>query len=171
MAMVSEGMPCALCGEPIPDPTKDTFAMTMHGFKDRRFVVLDDSACHQRCIDQWELREEFIDYFNQLHGNELFVNRRGHVVYRYDYKNALFLLSIFAFGFTFLLPSIVFSELFVSSRMRSLAFALPFIALTIGFTYCSLHWSYVVAAKVSIAAWALASVASCFMARYIPMDH
>lgn len=82
MAMVWEGMPCALCRKPIPDPSRDTFAMTMHGFKDLRFVALDDSACHQRCIDQWELRDEFIAYFNQLYGNELFVNRRGHLVYR-----------------------------------------------------------------------------------------
>lgn len=171
MAMVWEGMPCAICRQPIPDPAKDTFAMTMHGFKDRRFARLDDSACHQRCIDQWDLRDEFIDYFNQDFGNKLFVNRGGHVVYRYDYKNALFLLSMFAFGFTFLLPSIVFSELFASSRMRSLAFSLPFIALIIGVTYCSFHWSYVAVAKVSIAAWALASVTACFVARFIPMDH
>ncbi|KLU03477.1 hypothetical protein RISK_004481 [Rhodopirellula islandica] len=83
MALVWDGMPCAICGEPIADTSSgDMFALTMWGIADPRFVRVDDAAMHQSCIDGWDLRDEFVAYFNEHCSNELRVNRSGRVVYR-----------------------------------------------------------------------------------------
>ena len=65
MALVDVGMPCALCRSPIDDPRCDTFATTYWGIDDDCFAVLDDAACHQACIDDWEHRDAFLDYYNR----------------------------------------------------------------------------------------------------------
>ena len=83
MALVWDGMPCAICGEPIADTSSDDmFALTMWGIADARFVGVDDAAMHQACIDAWDLRDEFVAYFNEHCSNELRVNRNGSVAYR-----------------------------------------------------------------------------------------
>ena len=83
MALVWDGMPCAICGKPIADTSSDDmFALTMWGIADPRFVGVDDAAMHQACIDGWHLRDEFVAYFNEHCSNELRVNRNGSVVYR-----------------------------------------------------------------------------------------
>lgn len=83
MALLDTGMPCAICGEPIADPSHDIFAMTMWGIDDPRFALLDDATCHQTCIDQWSLRDEFIDYFNRNCRNTLYIDRYGHIADRH----------------------------------------------------------------------------------------
>ena len=76
MALVDAGMPCALCRSPIDDPMRDTFAMTMWGIEDDRFAMLDDAACHQACIDQWEHRDAFLAYYNRNCRDELYVESK-----------------------------------------------------------------------------------------------
>ncbi len=85
MALVWDGVPCAICGEPIADTSNDSdgdvFALTMWGITDPRFVGIDDAGMHQACIDNWHVRDEFLAYFNEHCSNELRVNRSGRVVY------------------------------------------------------------------------------------------
>ncbi len=62
---------------------RDTFAMTMWGIDDERFVALAMplSSVMYRPL---ELRDEFLAYYNRNCKNELFINRFGHVSYRFD---------------------------------------------------------------------------------------
>ena len=90
MALVNNGMPCAICGEPIEDVSKDIFALTFYGIRDRRFARLDDSACHQACIDNWHLRDEFISFYNKQCCNEIRIDRQGHVGYRFSWWESPF---------------------------------------------------------------------------------
>ena len=105
MALTYDGMPCSLCGEPIVDPSRDTFVMTMWGIDDLRFVQLDDSACHQTCIDSWKLRDCFIEYCNRNCKEELFVDRAGHLRYRFDYINWAMNAGVLTLGIMFCLPT------------------------------------------------------------------
>ncbi|MDA7977684.1 MAG: hypothetical protein MPJ50_02805 [Pirellulales bacterium] len=86
MALVCDGMPCAICREPIADiANADIFATTYCAIDDPQFAPLDDSAMHQRCIDTWPLRDAYVEYYNAHCRRELRVNRRGNVVYRVDW--------------------------------------------------------------------------------------
>ena len=107
MALTWDGMPCAICGEPIRDTSNEIFALTMWGITDTRFARLDDAAMHQSCIDNWHLRDEFIAFYNENCRDELRVNRRGNVRYRIDWFDLAAnagLLTVFGFLFAPIMP-------------------------------------------------------------------
>ena len=157
MALVDAGMPCALCGEPIIDPMHDTFAMTMWGIDDVRFAVLDDVACHQTCVDQWPLRDEFIDYYNCNCKDELYVDREGHVAYRFDYKHWLFNAIVLTFGILICGPPLALLEADWRTRIaRVTAVVAPYAMLAIVFAFCTIRWSFGVALLYGAVLWALA---------------
>lgn len=83
MALVHDGMICVLCNSPIQDiETDEFFATTYFGIEDPLYALLDDAAVHQKCIDTWKHRDEFVAYYNAHCCNELRVTRSGRVVYR-----------------------------------------------------------------------------------------
>jgi hypothetical protein len=74
MALLDNGMLCAICKKPILDVEKDElFCTTFLGIRDIRFVQLDDAAMHQCCIDQWPQRDDFVKYYNASFGDQLVV--------------------------------------------------------------------------------------------------
>jgi hypothetical protein len=84
MALVEPGALCGLCREPIDDSRIDTLTTTAHvelRFH-LEFSILNDGAAHQHCIDNWDKRDEFIEFFNSETCDELMLDSRGHVVYR-----------------------------------------------------------------------------------------
>ena len=89
MAFTWNGMPCAICGEPIQDASRDVLGFPAWAISDPRFARFDDAAVHQSCIDGWHLRDEFVAHFNEHCHDELRVNRRGNVCYRTDWFNAI----------------------------------------------------------------------------------
>jgi hypothetical protein len=107
MALTWNGMQCAICREPIQDTSRDILGFTAWAISDPRFARLDDAAVHQSCIDNWHLRDDFIDYYNQTCRDELRVNRRGHVCYRVDWFDTLTetgLVSVFGYLFLPVMP-------------------------------------------------------------------
>ena len=100
MALTWDGMPCAICGESIPDTTEPLFALSMWGITDPRFARLDDAAMHQACTDNWHLRDEFISFYNKTCRDELRINGHGNVCYRIDWFELAAeagLLTVFGF--------------------------------------------------------------------------
>lgn len=130
MALTYDGMPCSLCGEPIVDPSRDTFCLTMWGIDDGRFMRLDDSACHQSCIDSWEHRDAFIEYYNHNCKDELVVDRAGHVRYRYEYAHWAMSAFVMTLGTVCFLPSLALLEFAPSNRFLRIVFCIaPFFLL------------------------------------------
>ncbi|QDV22237.1 hypothetical protein Q31a_05210 [Aureliella helgolandensis] len=157
MALVNAGMPCALCGESIADPMRDTFAMTKWGIDDLRFAVLDDAACHQSCVDQWDLRDEFIGFYNRNCKNELYVDRRGHVAYRFDYAHWFFNAMALTFGILICGPPLALLEADRHTRFsRVTAFITPYAILAMVVISCTIWWSFGVALLYGAMLWGLA---------------
>lgn len=169
MALVDAGMPCALCRCPIDDPMRDTFAMTMWGIEDERFAILDDSACHQSCIDQWELRDEFVSYYNCNCKNELFVNRNGHVAYRFDYGNWLTEVILISFAVLFFSPSLAFLELPWRGRVtRTALFVAPYLLLAAFVLACTIKWSLGESLTYALVAWFVSTIVALLAAVFAP---
>lgn len=83
MAMVGDGMPCAICRKPIHDVSPENiFATTFYGIDHPDFRVMDDSAAHRECMANWEHRDAFVAYWNSHCRNALVVDRNGYVVHR-----------------------------------------------------------------------------------------
>ncbi len=159
MALVDAGMPCALCGDPITDPMHDTFAMTMWGIDDLRFAPLDDAACHQACVDKWKLRDEFIDYFNRNHKNELYVDRHGHVAYRFDYVHWTFSALALTFGILICGPPLALLEAgWRTGVARFTAVVSPYAILAIAVVCCTIRWSLGAALLYGAMLWGLAII-------------
>lgn len=159
MALVDAGMPCALCGEPIADPARDTFTLTMCGIEDLRFSILDDAACHQKCIDEWNLRDEFVDYYNRHCENELHVDCNGHVAYRSDRVH--WTVSALTLSAAILLcgPALALLEVPWRTRMaRASAIVAPFAICAVVIAYCTVRWSVGTALLYGTVLWALAIV-------------
>ncbi len=169
MALVDAGMPCALCRTPIEDPMRDTFAMTMWGIDDERFVVLDDAACHQSCIDRWELRDEFLAYYNRNCRNELFINRFGHVSYRFDYWNWIAGAMVVTFAVVFCSPSLALLELQWRTRTaRRAVFLAPYLLLAAFVVVCTFSWSLGVAIMYAAIAWIITTILALVIALRLP---
>jgi len=167
VALVFTGMSCALCRKPIDDPMHDTFATTMWGMDDLRFAVLDDSACHQVCIDRWKLRDEFIEYYNRNCKNELYVDRKGHVAYRFDYANWISRALTFAFGVVFCLPSLALLELnFQTRTSRVGAFLLPYALLATLIAFCAIRWTFQLALLIGLISWATVTICALLAVVY-----
>ncbi len=159
MALVDVGMPCALCGEPIADPMHGTFAMTMWGIDDLRFFSLDDAACHQGCVDQWKLCDEFIAYFNRNCKNQLYVDRHGHVAYRFDYAHWMLSALTLAFGILICGPPLALLEAGWRTRLaRFTAVVSPYAILAIVVASCTIRWSFGVALLYGAMLWGLAII-------------
>ena len=157
MALVDAGMPCALCGEPIAAPMYETFALTMWAIDDLRFAALADAACHQECVDQWKLRDEFMAYFNRNCKNQLYVDRHGHVAYRFDYADWMLSALTLTFGILICGPPLALLEAGWRTRLaRFTAVVSPFAILAIVVAYCTIQWSFGVAALCGATLWALA---------------
>lgn len=169
MALVDAGKPCALCHSPIEDPMRDTFAMTMWGIEDARFAVLDDAACHQACIDRWELRDEFVHYYNLHCKNELFVNRNGHVTYRFDYWNWLAGAVVVSLAVLLCLPSLALLELHWRARTtRIVVFAFPYLMLAALVCVCTIKWSIGVSLRYAAVAWIISTIVTLLAVLVLP---
>ena len=165
MALVDAGMPCALCRSPIDDPMRDTFAMTMWGIDDDRFAMLDDGACHQACIDRWEHRDAFLVYYNRNCNDELYVDRNGHVSYRFDYAHWVVSASIMTFAILFCAPPLALLELkWHTPIARIIAFASPYLVLTGFILVCTTNWSLQTALTYGLIGWIAATLAALFLA-------
>tara|TARA_R110002111_G_scaffold257689_1_gene326150 strand:+ start:264 stop:650 length:387 start_codon:yes stop_codon:yes gene_type:complete len=122
---------------------RDTFAMTMWGIDDDRFAVLDDAACHQKCIDQWEKRDEFLRYYNRNCKDELYVDRNGHVSYRFDYVHWIGNAIVVTFAILVCCPSLALLELGWRTQFsRAIAFVLPYLLLAAFVAFCTIQWSF-----------------------------
>ena len=148
---------------------RDTFAMTMWGIEDERFAILDDSACHQSCIDQWELRDEFVNYYNCNCKNELLVNRNGHVSYRFDYRNWLTEVILISFAVLFCSPSLALLEFSWPSRVTRIAvFVTPYLLLAAFVLVCTIKWSLGEAVTYALVAWFVSTIVALSAAILIP---
>ncbi len=169
MALVDAGMPCALCRTPIDDPMRDTFAMTMWGIDDDRFAVLDDAACHQACIDRWEHRDAFLNYYNRNCRDELYVDRHGHVSYRFDYAHWIGGAIIMTFAIIICCPSLALLELKWRTRFaRIVAIVSPYLMLAGFIGFCTIQWSFRSAMSYGLIAWTVATLAALFLAVALP---
>jgi hypothetical protein len=78
MALVDDGMPCAICGKPIDD-VSTCFTTTMVGLQ-LPLSRLDDSAAHPECVDAWEHKTEFVEAYNARWKERQFeIDDAGHV--------------------------------------------------------------------------------------------
>jgi hypothetical protein len=154
MALVYENMPCAICLQPIPDPNHDTFATTMWGIRDPRFIQLDDTACHQSCIDNWPMRDEFIDYYNHHCNDELRINRRGHVCYKFRLDDFLLTKILMPIVVFFLLPGIPLGELRpLSDRWQRFCAILPLVVLPALVAFCVASYGWGRGMWISMGVW------------------
>lgn len=78
MALVDDGMPCAICGKPIDDGST-CFTTTMVGLAPP-LSRLDDSVAHPECVDAWEHKAEFVAAYNARWKERQFeIDDAGHV--------------------------------------------------------------------------------------------
>ena len=141
----------------------------MWGIEDERFAILDDSACHQSCIDQWELRDEFVNYYNCNCKNELLVNRNGHVSYRFDYRNWLTEVILISFAVLFCSPSLALLEFSWPSRVTRIAvFVTPYLLLAAFVLVCTIKWSLGEAVTYALVAWFVSTIVALSAAILIP---
>jgi len=71
MALVWEGMPCAICEKPIEDPMGGDVVATTHfiepGHPLERY---SDAAFHEKCYNDWEHRDEFSALHEKVMGHK-----------------------------------------------------------------------------------------------------
>jgi hypothetical protein len=87
MGFFWEGMPCAICGQPLR--SDDSIGFQYVGSRHPVVAALDDGSAHQACLDRWEHRDEFVRFWNEEVATTGFqfvtwflrVDRRGHVRY------------------------------------------------------------------------------------------
>lgn len=133
----------------------------MMGIDDSRFARLDDAACHQACIDHWELRDEFIAYFNRSFHEQLTIGRRGHVSFRFDYNGFAANTGLLLFGAFTLLPTIAILEHLPDSRSsKNVAFTIPFAMLGALIYILVANGGWNVAFAVGFASWIVVSLVS-----------
>ena len=129
MALVSDGMPCAICRKPIADVNPgNIFATTFYGIEHPLYRALDDSAVHKECIANWEHRDAFVAFYNSKCRNELRVDRHGHVVRRISLSDLLLKVSLAFPAYFVLVPIFGWSHLHRRTRTgAALASCLPII--------------------------------------------
>jgi hypothetical protein len=71
--LVTPDMKCPLCGEPFAD--RPVFSFTFVVIEDPRFKCFDDYAVHQTCLNEWELRDEFVAVWNERVDNTLLTQK------------------------------------------------------------------------------------------------
>ena len=169
MALVDAGMPCALCHAPIDDPIRDTFAMTMWGIEDNRFAMLDDAACHQACIDRWEHRDAFLAYYNRNCRDELYVDRNGHVSYRFDYAHWIGNATVMTLAILFCTPPLVLLEIkWRTPIARFIAFTSPYLILAGIVVLYAIKWSFLTALTCGLIGWTAVTLGALFLAVCAP---
>lgn len=169
MALTYDGMPCSLCGKPIDDASQNIFAMTMWGIEDLRFAHLDDNACHQSCIDNWKHRDAFIDFHNRELKDELYIDKHGHVAYRFDYFNSILGGIAMFIGLTLCGPPLALLEIrWRSTVARTIVFTCPYVILLAVFVACAYTSSIATAAWVGGVFWLSATVFAVVAAVYLP---
>lgn len=135
--------------------------MTMWGIDDARFARLDDSACHQACIDDWIYRDDFLEYYNRCCKNELFINRAGHVDYRFDYVTWIMNAVVLTLGILFLLPSFALLEFSPRNLAVRVALFLTPLALLASFAWTfSASTSFPALLLYATILWLIASACS-----------
>ncbi len=125
---------CAICGEPIGESQDILGFSAWSPAEDLRFMRLADGVVHQRCIDGWDLRDDFIDWHNGQCSRRLKVNRRGHVQYQrdwFDWTTELLLLATFGLLLTPVIPLMETIDL-SDSCLGQLLLALGLLAVLAG---------------------------------------
>jgi hypothetical protein len=129
MALFVDGLCCPICGKPMYEDSDEIFGLTMWGIKDERFKILDDSCMHQACIDHWELRNEFLDYYNTNCCDELRINDEGRVYYERESDRLLGVITFIPV--VLILPMLILSELFGDNFIGKIVALILTIALAI----------------------------------------
>jgi hypothetical protein len=137
------------------DASVEMFALTAWGICDPRFARLDDAACHQACIDNWDLRDEFIAYYNANCRDEIRINRRGHVCYRTDWFE-VFASGMMGVAAVFLLPALPILEFLPDSCFLQLFVSLAFITVLVSSAVIASQWLGVI--------WGLSLVGAIWLA-------
>ena len=76
MALLDDGMDCALCSKPIYD-VSNCFATTMVGLP-KPLSILDDAAAHPECTAGWREKHAFVAAYNNSYGSKVtFVGSDG----------------------------------------------------------------------------------------------
>ncbi|QDT03895.1 hypothetical protein K227x_22800 [Rubripirellula lacrimiformis] len=131
--------------------------MTMHGFDDPRFAILDDAVCHQRCLDNWELKQEFVSYANENFGVGLALTHGGQVIYRPEIvarsKDFLVIAVVALLG----LPSLAINRLIGRTDVSVAMFLIVPVAV-LSLSICAILMG--VPAWVCIATWVGLSIGS-----------
>ena len=72
MALVWDGMSCAICEKPIDDPMGDDVVATTH-FIDAGHPLerYSDAAFHASCFREWRHRAEFSALYEKVMGDKL----------------------------------------------------------------------------------------------------
>jgi hypothetical protein len=153
MALIDDDMPCALCGKPIHSD-QEMFCTTAWGCRYRRFQLLEDTASHQECIDQWALRDEFIEYYNRNCGIELYLDGNGRVAYRPRWHDIEQYIAL-AIGVPFL-PMLVLANYYEDPKWMIAIKVVAPLVLVIAIIYVS---SFSLTLAFSLLAGALAWVA------------
>lgn len=78
MALVFEGMPCAICGHALDLYVR--FVSTSHFIADEGDPLwrYSDAAMHSECFETWKHRSEFIDKYNNTIGQITWGNGTRH---------------------------------------------------------------------------------------------
>ncbi len=84
MALFDPESNCVLCGRELGDGSdRDFFSTTAH-FKlyiHPQFHVMNDTVVHQACIDRWELRESFVEFYDREIRSELVIENSRRLAY------------------------------------------------------------------------------------------
>ena len=133
MALVADGMPCAICRKPIDSVSPgNVFATTFYGIDHREYRVIDDSAAHRDCVAKWVHRDGFVAYYNSHCCNELRVDRNGYVVYRRSWFQLITSRPVAYVAMPIILPVLGWSRVFGRSRFgTAVAGAIPVIATVV----------------------------------------
>lgn len=78
MALIYDGMTCAICGHPLD--IKGPIVATTHFIEDKNDPLspCSDAAMHYTCFQNWKHREEFVRKYNDTVGNIVWGNGTRH---------------------------------------------------------------------------------------------
>lgn len=78
MALIYEGMTCAICDQPLD--IEGPFVATSHFIGDQNDPLwqFSDAAMHYDCFQKWEHREAFVKKYNETIGQMVWGNGTRH---------------------------------------------------------------------------------------------
>lgn len=83
MALIYEGIRCAICDRKIDIGRQGSYVATTHFIGDKSDPLwrFSDAAMHYECFQSWPHREEFVQKYNSTIGQQVWGNGTRHLMH------------------------------------------------------------------------------------------